>query len=61
MLTVEQSADAKKKYEEGKQEASNLALKAGTEINKGIDKFDQKVTDGAAKAKSGIFSWFGGK
>lgn len=28
--------------------------------NQAIDKFDQKVNDGAAKAKSGVSSWFGG-
>lgn len=27
---------------------------------KEIDKFDQKVEDGNAKAKGGISSWFGG-
>lgn len=28
--------------------------------NKAIDQFDKKVTEGAAQAKSGISSWFGG-
>ena len=28
---------------------------------KGVDKFDKTVEEGAAKAKSGISSWFGGK
>lgn len=54
-------ADAQKKYEEGKREASNLASKTATEANKAIDQFDKSVTEGAAKAKSGISSWFGGK
>lgn len=28
---------------------------------KKVDEFDKKVEDGAAKAKSGVSSWFGGK
>lgn len=54
-------ADAQKKYEEGKKEASNLASKTAAETNKAIDQFDKSVSEGAAKAKSGISSWFGGK
>lgn len=53
--------DAQRKFEEGKREASNLADRTAAETNKAIDKFDQSVTEGAAKAKSGISSWFGGK
>ncbi|TVY64303.1 hypothetical protein LSUE1_G006984 [Lachnellula suecica] len=34
---------------------------AGTETMKKIDQADRKVEEGAAKAKSGISSWFGGK
>lgn len=54
-------ADAQKKFEEGKKEASDLANRTAAETNKAIDKFDQSVSEGAAKAKSGISSWFGGK
>lgn len=54
-------AEAQRKFEEGKREASNLADRTAAETNKAIDKFDQSVTEGAAKAKSGISSWFGGK
>lgn len=53
--------EAQKKYEEGKKEVHNLAQNAAAETNKAIDKFDQTVTEQAAKAKSGLTSWFGGK
>ncbi|KAK1070901.1 hypothetical protein LTR12_007127 [Friedmanniomyces endolithicus] len=37
-------------------------LKEGrTEANKAIDSFDKKVTEEAAKAKSTVGGWFGGK
>lgn len=41
--------------------AKEYRLKTGKELNNAIDKFDKTVEDGAAKAKSGISSWFGGK
>ncbi|KAE8453014.1 hypothetical protein EG329_012201 [Mollisiaceae sp. DMI_Dod_QoI] len=34
---------------------------AGTDAMKKIDEADKKIEEGAAKAKSGISSWFGGK
>ncbi|KAF8862426.1 hypothetical protein BDZ45DRAFT_671164 [Acephala macrosclerotiorum] len=34
---------------------------AGTEAVKKIDQADKKIEEGAAKAKSGFSSWFGGK
>ncbi|KAH8685947.1 hypothetical protein BGZ60DRAFT_396533 [Tricladium varicosporioides] len=34
---------------------------AGKEAMKKIDEADRKIEEGAAKAKSGISSWFGGK
>lgn len=45
--------DAEKRLEETKQ-------KTGADLNKAVDKFDRTVEDGAAKAKGGISSWFGG-
>lgn len=54
-------AEAQKKFEEGKREASHLADRTAAESRKAIDKFDKEVSEGAAKAKSGISSWFGGK
>lgn len=54
-------AEAQRKFEEGKREASNLADRTAAEGKKAIDKFDKEVSEGAAKAKSGISSWFGGK
>ncbi|KAG6041990.1 hypothetical protein E4U41_007509 [Claviceps citrina] len=41
-------------------DAKSEAIKAKSEAIKAVDKFDQRVEDGAAKAKSGISSWFGG-
>jgi hypothetical protein len=38
-----------------------VSSKTGSQINTAIDKFDKTVEDKAAKAKSGISSWFGGK
>ncbi|KAJ8613285.1 hypothetical protein MRB53_036972 [Persea americana] len=35
--------------------------KTGASLKAGVDKFDKTVEDGAAKAKSGISSWFGSK
>lgn len=34
---------------------------AGADAMKKIDQADRKIEEGAAKAKSGISSWFGGK
>ena len=34
---------------------------ARSQMNKSIDAFDKKVEDTAAKAKSGVSGWFGGK
>lgn len=49
------------KLENFRQDASKQFDAAGKEINKKIDKFDNTVEAEAAKAKSGISSWFGGK
>lgn len=53
--------DAEAKIESARKEAGVEINKAGTELNKAVDSFDKNVTEGAAKAKSGIGSWFGGK
>ncbi|GIZ42200.1 hypothetical protein CBER1_02568 [Cercospora berteroae] len=55
--------DAKlEEYRKDAQSTLNSAAKdAQANANKAIDQFDQKVTEGASKAKSGISSWFGGK
>ncbi|CAK7269052.1 hypothetical protein SEPCBS119000_003372 [Sporothrix epigloea] len=34
---------------------------ARSQVNKSVDAFDKKVEDTAAKAKSGLSGWFGGK
>jgi len=47
-------AKAEGKIDQYRKDASATALKK-------IDEADRKVEDGAAKAKSGISSWFGGK
>ena len=49
-----EAAKAEGKFEAYSKEAKHDALKA-------IDNADRKIEDGAAKAKSGISSWFGGK
>jgi len=53
-------ADADKEANKLKSNAESYAKDAKSETLKAIDKFDQKVEDGAAKAKSGISGWFGG-
>ncbi|KAK5276225.1 hypothetical protein LTR40_011900, partial [Exophiala xenobiotica] len=55
------SADAKAKFAEAEAKAKEMGQKTGTQINSAIDKFDKTVEKEAAKAKSGISSWFGGK
>ncbi|CAK7563133.1 MAG: hypothetical protein SEPTF4163_000992 [Sporothrix epigloea] len=46
-------------------DASNSVSKqvedARSQVNKSVDAFDKKVEDTAAKAKSGVSGWFGGK
>ncbi|OAA62960.1 hypothetical protein ISF_04836 [Cordyceps fumosorosea ARSEF 2679] len=41
--------------------AESYAKEAKAEALKAVDKFDKTVEDGAAKAKSGLSGWFGGK
>ncbi|KIV96939.1 hypothetical protein PV10_00752 [Exophiala mesophila] len=55
------SADARSKLADAEAKAKEYREKTGKELNNAIDKFDKTVEDGAAKAKSGISSWFGGK
>ncbi|OAP58799.1 hypothetical protein AYL99_06096 [Fonsecaea erecta] len=54
------SADAKAKLSEAEAKAKEASQKAGSQINSAIDTFDKTVEEKAAKAKSGISSWFGG-
>ncbi|KAH6609544.1 hypothetical protein Trco_002890 [Trichoderma cornu-damae] len=53
-------AEADKEAGKLKSNAEAYAKDAKSEALKAVDKFDQKVEDGAAKAKSGISGWFGG-
>lgn len=55
------SADARRKFEEAKNEASKDFQQGKQEFNAAVDKFDQKVLADAAKTKSWFGSWFGGK
>ncbi|EME46676.1 hypothetical protein DOTSEDRAFT_70624 [Dothistroma septosporum NZE10] len=52
------------KLEQYRKDAAASLDKTGKEVrkeaNQAIDTFDKKVTEGAAQAKSGISSWFGG-
>ncbi|RDA85809.1 hypothetical protein CP532_5781 [Ophiocordyceps camponoti-leonardi (nom. inval.)] len=54
-------AEADKQASKIKSNAEAYARDIRAEANKTIDKFDTKVEEGAAKAKSGVSSWFGGK
>lgn len=56
MATV-QIAEADKQAGRAKSNVESYAKDAKAEALKGIDKFDQKVEEGSAKAKG----WFGGK
>lgn len=60
-LTTGQTAEAKSKLAEAEAKAKEYRDKTGKELNSAIDKFDKTVEEKAAKAKSGISSWFGGK
>jgi len=55
------SVDAKSKLADAEAKARELSQKAGKDLNGAVDKFDKTVEEKAAKAKSGISSWFGGK
>lgn len=46
--------EAEKKLEEARKET-------GTRLTTAVNTFDKKVEEGAAKAQSSIFSWFGSK
>ncbi|KAK2003221.1 calcofluor white hypersensitive protein [Colletotrichum falcatum] len=54
-------AQADKKFSTTKSNVEAYAKDAKAEALKKVDAFDKKVEDEAAKAKSGISSWFGGK
>ncbi|KAL7789985.1 hypothetical protein V8C37DRAFT_385017 [Trichoderma ceciliae] len=53
-------ADADREAGKLKSNAEAYAKDAKSEALKAVDKFDQKVENGASKAKSGISGWFGG-
>jgi regulator of protease activity HflC (stomatin/prohibitin superfamily) len=53
-------SEADKQAGRAKSNAEAYAKEARAEALKAVDKFDQKVEEGASKAKSGISSWFGG-
>ncbi|KAK7416475.1 hypothetical protein QQX98_005179 [Neonectria punicea] len=52
--------EADKQAGVAKSTAESYAKDAKAEALKAVDKFDAKVEEGAAKAKGGISSWFGG-
>ncbi|TQN64366.1 hypothetical protein CSHISOI_11055 [Colletotrichum shisoi] len=54
-------AEADKKFSATKSNVEAYAKDAQAEALKKVDAFDKKVENEAAKAKSGISSWFGGK
>ncbi|KAM5352543.1 hypothetical protein ACJ41O_005265 [Fusarium nematophilum] len=53
-------AEADRQASVAKSNAESYAKDAKAEALKAVDKFDQTVEDGAAKAKGGISGWFGG-
>ncbi|CAG9943553.1 unnamed protein product [Clonostachys rosea f. rosea IK726] len=53
-------AEADKQAGRLKSNAEAYAKEARSETLKAVDKFDNSVQDGTAKAKGGISSWFGG-
>ncbi|PNY26191.1 Uncharacterized protein TCAP_03874, partial [Tolypocladium capitatum] len=53
------SPDADKQPSRLKSNAEAYAKDAKAEARKAVDKLDRKVDEGAAKAKTGIFGWFG--
>jgi hypothetical protein len=55
-----QIAEADKQAGRLKSNAEAYAKEARSETLKAVDKFDNSVQDGTAKAKGGISSWFGG-
>jgi hypothetical protein len=55
-----QLSEADKQAGRAKSNAEAYAKDARAEAIKAVNKFDDKVEEGASKAKSGISSWFGG-
>ncbi|KAL6363305.1 hypothetical protein LRP88_02717 [Fusarium phalaenopsidis] len=53
-------AEADRQASVAKSNIESYAKDAKAEALKAVDKFDNKVEEEAAKAKSGISSWFGG-
>ncbi|KAH8699506.1 hypothetical protein BGZ61DRAFT_532026 [Ilyonectria robusta] len=53
-------AEADRQASIAKSNAEAFAKDAKADALKAVDKFDQKVEEGAAKAKGGISSWWGG-
>lgn len=58
---VPQLAKTQAELQKGKAEAAAYAKDARAATIKEIDKFDKKVGEKTAQAKSGVSSWFGGK
>lgn len=55
-----QISEADRQASRAKSNIEAYGKDAKAEALKAVDKFDAKVEDGAAKAKSGVSSWFGG-
>lgn len=55
------AADARDVADKAAKSAESYAKDAQARINQGADAFDKKVEETAAKTKSGLSSWFGGK
>ncbi|KAI9673065.1 MAG: hypothetical protein M1829_004379 [Trizodia sp. TS-e1964] len=53
--------DARAKLDRAGKDADQYRKDAAKDLQNKIDKVDKKVEEGAAKAKSGVSGWFGGK
>jgi len=61
MLTSKQKDQSRSGLSKTEKSISDYRMEVGKEAIAKIDKFDTAVEEKAAKAKSGISGWFGGK
>lgn len=59
-VVTTQYAEIDRQTSRAKSNVEAYTKDAKAEAIKAVDKFDAKVEEGAAKAKGGISSWFGG-
>lgn len=59
--TASQADKARAELTKVESKLEQVRKEVGAEAVKGVEAFDRKVEEGAAKAKNGIWGWFGGK